>query len=93
MPTRRPSVSALTKPTQRLPRKTTQRLPPADVEPEAVDGARPDRATARLLQVLAEEIDELRTELQALRDEVSVLRAVGPGRKLSGSYRGVTKSE
>ncbi len=97
MPTRRPSQSALTKPSERLQRQTTQRLPATKVasgrvEPIRTD-PRPDPATTRLLQILAEEIDALRADLEALREDIVVLRVVGPPRKVTGSYRGVTKAE
>ncbi len=59
----------------------------------AATATRPDPATARLLQVLAEEIEDLRTDLLAVREEVAVLRTVIADRKVTGGYRGVTKSE
>ena len=92
----------MTKPSERLQRKTTQRLPATKVESPKVESPkgesgrpdpRPDPATTRLLQILAEEIDELRSDLQALREEVVVLRAMTPQRKVTGSYRGITRSE
>lgn len=97
MATRKHSSSAIAKPSERLQRKTTQRLPATRVESEGDElvrrDGRPDPATTRLLQILAEEIDDLRSELQALREEVAVLRAMTPVRKVTGSYRGVTKPE
>ncbi len=85
---RRPPVTA----SERPQRRSTQRLTTGKVQP-ATTVTRPDPATAQLLQVLAEEIEDLRTELLVVREEVAVLRTVIADRKVTGSYRGITKSE
>lgn len=87
---RRPSPAS-PKASERPPRKNTQRLPVSKVQ--AATAARPDPATAQLLQILAEEIEELRSDLHAVREEVAVLRAVVSDRRVTGSYRGITQSE
>ena len=89
---RRPSPVSPTKTSERPPRKSTQRLPVSKVQ-AAGPAARPDPATAQLLQILAEEIEELRSDLHAVREEVAVLRAVVSDRKVTGTYRGVTLPE
>lgn len=43
--------------------------------PKASPADRPDPATAKLLQVLAEELEDVRNELASLRDEMAVIRA------------------
>jgi hypothetical protein len=98
MSTRRPSQSSTTKLSERPQRKATQRITathvaPAKGESMKVESARPDPATTMLLQILAEEIDDLRSEVQALREELAVVRALGPARKVTGGYRGVTKAD
>lgn len=88
---RRPSTAS-PRASERPARKTTQRLPVSKV-PAAATAGRPDPAVAQLLQVLAEEIEELRSDLHAVREEVAVLRAVVSDRKVTGTYRGITRSE
>jgi hypothetical protein len=89
---RRPSPASGKTP-ERPPRKSTQRLPASKVQTATATAARPDPATAQLLQILAEEIEELRADLHAVREEVAVLRAVVSDRKVTGSYRGITRLE
>ncbi len=60
--------------------------------PNEVRTEAPDRATQEMLRVLAEEIDELRAELQKVRDEVGILRTLVSQRGVRGSYRGVDES-
>lgn len=75
----------------RRPRPESVRLATAAEPPPARRDSRkvPGRPTQNMLQVLAEEVHELRAELNEVRDEVAILRAKLASRTAFGPYKGV----
>lgn len=64
----------------------------AETSPERRDSRQvPGRPTQNMLQVLAEELHDLRAELNEVRDEVAILRAKLASRTAFGSYKGIVE--
>lgn len=93
---RKPSPNTTRLPAARAGNRETDRVPPAPLTPVATltrrPTERPGRATQNLLQVLAEDVEDLRAQLKALREEMAIVRTVVAAQgKASGGYRRVNE--
>ena len=84
---RKPSLRSASRDTKPL-----SRAPSVTERTQSTTRAAPDPATQDLLQVLAEDIEDLRGQLKAVRDEMAILRTVVAAQgKVSGGYRRVNE--